>query len=123
MDKRIRRTPGQIDGLLREAEALAAEGCTQNEIAQTLGISVMTFHRWRKGRNLQGASNVAPSITQAADTEADLAARFTEVQTENGRLRRLVTDLLLEKMRLEDDAAGNRVDQEVSRHRLERKVG
>ena len=66
---------------------------------------------------------MSPQRTQAADTEADLAARFTELQTENGRLRRLVTDLLLEKMRLEDDAAGTPVDQEVSRHRLERKVG
>ena len=123
MDKRIRHTPGQIDGLLREAEALAAEGRTQNEIAQTLGISVMTFHRWRKSRNLQAPRNVALSATQAADTEADLAARFTELQTENGRLRRLVTDLLLEKMRLEDEAAGTPVDQELSRHHLERKVG
>ena len=123
MDKRIRHTPGQIEGLLREAEALAAAGRTQNEIAQTLGISVMTFHRWRKSRSLHAPRNVAPSATQAAETEADLAARFTELQTENGRLRRLVTDLLLEKMRLEDEAAGTPVDQELSRNRLERKVG
>jgi hypothetical protein len=34
----------------------------------------------------------------------DQAARIRELQLENSRLRRLVTDLLLEKMNLEEGA-------------------
>ena len=49
----------------------------QSEIARALDASVMTLHRWRK--------------TQARDPIAQL-------QHENSLLRRLVTDLLLEKI-------------------------
>ncbi|SEE44120.1 hypothetical protein SAMN05444161_5770 [Rhizobiales bacterium GAS191] len=36
-------------------------------------------------------------------TEQERAARVEELQLENSRLRRMVTDLLLEKAKLEDE--------------------
>lgn len=106
MAKKKRHTAAEIAAKLAEADALGAQGRNQGEIAKTLGISVMTFHRWRKDRSLTPRSRiaVAPSAAPNADlAEPERLARISELQLENSRLRRLVTDLLLEKMRLEDD--------------------
>ena len=50
MAKKKRHTAAEIAAKLRQADALSAEGRVQNEIAKALGVSVMTFHRWRKAR-------------------------------------------------------------------------
>jgi putative transposase len=80
----------------------------QSEIAKALGVSVMTLHRWRKLDHL-GASapseplDVGPGVRKGRE-QADLVAAL---QMENRHLRKIVTDLLLEKIRLEE-AAGPR---------------
>jgi transposase-like protein len=71
---------------LAQANHLARQGKLQSEIARTLGVSVMTLHRWRKEAS---QPDRAPS-------------GVAELQLENSRLRRLVTDLLLEKIKLKD---------------------
>jgi putative transposase len=76
-----------------KAEDLATQGKLQSEIARALGVSVMTLHRWRK---LPSQSNGSSQIDQTPQT------RLAELQLENSRLRRLVTDLLLEKMKLKE---------------------
>ena len=107
--KKKRHTQSEIATKLGEAAALKAEGRTQREIAQALGVSVMTFHRWRKAQPQmpQSRDPVQPEprriIPIANLSEAQRRGRIAELQLENTRLRRLVTDLLLEKMRVEDD--------------------
>jgi putative transposase len=106
MAKKKRHNTTEIEAKLREADALAAAGRTQSEISKALGVSVMTFHRWRKARPEPShlVSATASSHQEAADTLGHgRVARAAELQLENTRLRRLVTDLLLEKMRLEDE--------------------
>jgi len=71
---------------LAQANDLARQGKPQSEIARTLGIGVMTLHRWRRQ---------ASQSMQGHDTLAEL-------ELENSRLRRLVTDLLLETIKLKD---------------------
>ena len=71
--------------MLAQADDLARQGRRQNDIAQTLGVSVMTLHRWRKK-------------TQSETGQFELEA----LQVENSRLRRLVTNLMLEKIELEE---------------------
>jgi putative transposase len=71
----------------------------------------MTFHRWRKGRSPLPPSRSAVASIQdqgaAVDRpEPERMARIAELQLENARLRKLVTDLLLEKMMLEDAQLG-----------------
>ncbi len=104
MAKKKRHSAAEIAAKLREADALAAAGRGQSEIAKALAISVMTLHRWRKGQlqlqRSKGAS-LAPAIP--LDPAPNTAARIAELQLENTRLRRLVTDLLLEKTRLEEE--------------------
>jgi putative transposase len=103
-------TQAEITTKLDEAAAFTAEGRTQRDIAQALGVSVMTFHRWRKAQPqmLQSRVAVAPEprriIPIANLSESQRRSRIAELQLENTRLRRLVTGLLLEKMRIEDDA-------------------
>jgi putative transposase len=86
-----KHTRAEIAAMLAQASDMAAKGKLQNEIADTLGISVMTLHRWRKA-------------TSPHEEEVDQSQRISELQLENSRLRRLVTNLLLEKMKLEEDS-------------------
>jgi putative transposase len=107
MVSKKRHTEAEITAKLAEADALVAEGRTQEAIAQALGISVMTFHRWRKGHpqrlrlRIDGAPETDTLVPNASKPEH--RNRYAELQLENTRLRRLVTDLLLEKMGLEDE--------------------
>ena len=70
------------------------------EIARALGVSVMTLYRWRKAP--PGSHPVREA--DQADGMRGRGDRIAELQLENSRLRRLVTDLLLEKVKLEEVA-------------------
>jgi putative transposase len=83
--KKRKHSKAEIAAKLAQANDLATQGKLQSHIARTLGVSVMTLYRWRK----------MPS-DQTTHT------RIAELQLENSRLRRLVADLLLEKMKLEE---------------------
>jgi hypothetical protein len=77
-------------------------GRLQSEIARTLGVSVMTLHRWRKASNGRQPAFVATHEAGQPYRTRGGSDRIAELQLENSRLRRLVTDLLLEKIRLEE---------------------
>lgn len=116
MAKKKRHGAAEIAAKLLEADALAAKGQTQAEIAKSLNISVMTFHRWRKMRE-QDLPRTRGDASRALDqsaigqptSETGSLSRVAQLQLENARLRKLVTDLLLEKMRLEEDQPELRV--------------
>src|SRR4029450_10518248 len=56
MAKKKRHSRVEITTKLAQANDLAAQGKLQSEIARTLGVSVMTLHRWRKApRRVQPA--------------------------------------------------------------------
>jgi putative transposase len=86
-----RHSRAEIATKLVQANGLATQGKLQSDIARTLGVSVMTLQRWRKA---------PPGAHQTRDG----GDRIAELQLENLRLRRLVTDLLLEKIKLEETA-------------------
>jgi transposase-like protein len=81
-----------------------AEGRLHGDIAKALGVSVMTYHRWRKARG--PSSLAAESGAESNTAPLDQAARIKELQLENLQLRRLITDVLLEKMNLEEGVHG-----------------
>jgi transposase-like protein len=98
--RRRHHSPDEISAKLERAAQLARAGKLQSEIAQSLGISVMTLHRWRKpGQSTQTRPPIDLGYSAAE------GARLAELQLENSRLRRLVADLLLEKVRLEEEFA------------------
>ena len=62
----------------------------------------MTYHRWRNGRPALEGLKAAEKPYRRPKNPVIKAENVTELQLENSRLRRLVTDLLLEKVRLEE---------------------
>lgn len=107
--RRRRHAPAERAAKLEKANALAAEGRTQNEIADALGISVMTFHRWRKAQPPRHQEGLGPLPVRQIAPNGDLSEQerlnhIAELELENTRLRRIVTDLLLEKTILEEEA-------------------
>ena len=89
---RKRFTAEQIIHQLREAEVLLAQGQTVGEICRHIGISEKSYYRWRR---------------EYGGLKRDQARRLKDLERENGRLRRVVTDLTLEKLVLKEAAEGN----------------
>jgi putative transposase len=113
--KKKRHSSGEIATKLARANELATQGKLQSEIARTLGVSVMTLHRWRTAlRGPQRTLRGSPEMTEP-DRKRDAGDRITELQLENSRLRRLVTDLLLEKLKLEEAAQGQKRPRDEAR--------
>jgi putative transposase len=89
MPKRA-HSSSEIAAKLTRADELLSQGKPQSEVARTLGVSVMTLHRWRKG-------TLADANGRGTERHA-----IMELEVENARLRQVVVDLVLEKMKLEE---------------------
>jgi putative transposase len=100
MAKKGKHSKAEIGAKLAQADELATQGKLQSEIARTLGVSVMTLHRWRKMPPATPGAPAGPNDPSQFDQPPH--GHIAELQLENSRLRRLVTDLLLEKMKLEE---------------------
>jgi transposase-like protein len=87
-----RHTPEQIIGKLREAEILSAQGHTVPQISKKLGVTEQTYYRWRK---------------EYGGMQVSQAKRLKELEQENARLKRLVAELNLDKLILEEASKGN----------------
>ena len=89
---RKRFTPEQVITMLREAEVLLSQSNPIGEVCRKLGISEQTYYRWRK---------------EYGGMRVDQMKRLRELEQENGRLRKAVSDLTLDKMILQEAARGN----------------
>ena len=94
---RKRHTPEQIITTLREAEVGLARGksvklISRELISRELGITEQTYYRWRR---------------EYGGMKVSQARRLKELERENGRLKRAVADLTLDKLILEEAAEGN----------------
>ena len=87
-----RYRPEDILSKLREADILISQGKTVAETIRILGISDVSYYRWR---NEYGG--MAPSQVK----------RLKQLEKENQRLRKAVSDLTLDKLILEEAAKGN----------------
>jgi putative transposase len=94
----------EIATKLAQANDLATQGKPQSEIARTLGVSIMTLNRWRKAPPGPQPALVASPEARGPDRARRADDRIAELQLENSRLRRLVTDLLLDQIKLEEAA-------------------
>lgn len=95
---------------LARADELARAGNSQMEIGKALGVSVMTLHRWRK-RSLRQTNAAHPQGGELEDRSSpgsprmdDMRRVLDELTLENQRLRKIVADLLLDKMSKEEAA-------------------
>jgi len=85
-------TSEQIISKLREAEVLQSNGQSITEICRHLGIKDQTYYKWRK---------------EYGGMRVDQAKRLKEVEQENTRLRKLVSDLSLDNAILKETVRGN----------------
>src|SRR5262245_8454445 len=102
MAKTRRHPRVEIASKLAQASELDAQGKLQTVNARMLGVSVMALHRWRKAPPEPQRASVASHEVGQPDRTRGGGDRMAELQFENSRLRRLVTDLLLEKIKLEE---------------------
>ena len=104
--KKQRHSAAEISSKLQQADEMSAQGKLNREIVRTLGISAMTYHRWRKMRSVMPSVPVGERAVPGLSHER--ASRIQELELENTRLRRLVADLMLEKCGLEDALKGRK---------------
>ena len=97
---RKRHTPEQSITALREAEVGLARGKSVKLISRELGITEQTYYRWRR---------------EYGGMKVSQARRLKELERENGRLKRAVADLTLDKLILEEAARGNILSPERRR--------
>jgi transposase-like protein len=88
---RKRFTPEQIIGILREAEVRLAQGEKVKGICRSFEITEQTYYRWRKD---YGGMRVSQ------------ARRLKELERENGRLKKAVAELTLDKLLLKEALEG-----------------
>jgi putative transposase len=108
MPKRKRHSRVEMATKLAQANELAMQGKLQSEIARILDVSVMTLHRWRKAPPGPQRALLVTREARAPDRTRGAGDQITELQLENSRLRQLVTDLLLGKVKLEEVAQSQR---------------
>ena len=108
--KQHRHSIEEIASKLEQADAMSAQGRRHGDIAKALHISVMTYHRWRRARQSPCIAVQPQSGGVEMHRSHKPANWLHDLQLENSRLRRMVTDLMLEKMNLEErirDHAGH----------------
>lgn len=84
--------PEEIVAKQRQVDVLHSQGMTIADAIRQIGVSEVTFYRWRK---------------EYGGMKADQLKRLKELEKENERLRRAVSDLTLDKMILTEAARGN----------------
>ena len=87
-----REKPEEIVSKLRQVEVLQGQGMTVAEAVRQIGVTQQTFYRWRKLYGGMGRSQLK---------------RLKELEKENQRLRRAVSDLTLDKLILTEASRGN----------------
>ena len=89
---RKRHTPEEIVAKLRQVEVITAQGRPVAEAIRSIGVTEVTYYRWRQ---------------EYGGLKGDQVKRLKELEAENARLRRAVSDLTLEKLILREAAQGN----------------
>ena len=85
-------TAEQIIKKLREGEVLISKGESVAQVIRKLGVSDVTYYRWRK---------------EYGGMQVEQARRLKEMEQENARLKKLVAELSLDNAILKEAARGN----------------
>ena len=82
----------EIVSKLLQVDVLTAQGRPVAEAVRTIGVTEVTYYRWR---------------SEYGGLKGDQVKRLKELEAENNRLRRAVSDLTIEKLILKEAASGN----------------
>ncbi len=89
---RKRHTAEEIVAKLRQVDVLTSQGRPVAEAIRTIGVSEVTYYRWR---------------SEYGGLKGDQVKRLKALEAENTRLRRAISDLTLDKQILAEAARGN----------------
>ena len=84
--------PEEIVAKLRQVDVLVSQGQSVAEAVRSIGVTQFTYYRWRK---------------EYGGLKTNQVRRLKELEKENERLRKAVSDLTLEKLILREAASGN----------------
>ncbi len=89
---RKRHTAEEIVAKLRQVDVLSSQGRPIADAIRAIGVTEVTYYRWRN---------------EYGGLKGDQVKRLKELEAENARLRRAVSDLTLDKQILREAAKGN----------------
>jgi transposase-like protein len=84
--------PEEVVAKLRQVDVLVSQGQNIADAIRQIGVSEVTYYRWRQ---------------EYGGLKTDQVKRLKELEQENNRLRRAVSDLTLDKLILTEAAKGN----------------
>jgi putative transposase len=84
--------PEEIVAKLRQVDVLVSQGQNIADAIRQIGVSEVTYYRWRQ---------------EFGGLKTEQVKRLKELETENSRLRKAVSDLTLDKLILQEAARGN----------------
>jgi putative transposase len=87
-----RHKPEEIVAKLRQVDVLVSQGKAVAEAVRAIAVTEVTYYRWRQ---------------EYGGLKGDQVKRLKDLEAENTRLRRAVSDLTLEKLILKEAAGGN----------------
>lgn len=89
---RKRHKPEEIVAKLHQVDVLTTQGQSVAEAIRSIGVTEVTYYRWRQ---------------EYGGLKIDQVRRLKDLEQENARLRKAVSDLTLEKLILKEAASGN----------------
>jgi transposase-like protein len=89
---RKKHTPEEIIAKLRQVEVLSSQGVAVAEAVRQIGVTEVTYYQWRQ---------------EYGGLKLDQVKRLKELELENARLRKTVSDLTLDKLILKEAARRN----------------
>ena len=88
---RKRHKPEEIVAKLRQVDVLISHGQSVADAVRAIGVTEVTYYCWRQ---------------EYGGLRADQVKRLKDLEAENARLRRAVSDLTLDKMIVAEAAEG-----------------
>lgn len=89
---RKRHKPEEIVAKLRQVDVLTGQGTSMADAVRSIGVTEVTYYRWR---------------SEYGGLKSDQVKRLKDLETENARLRKAISDLTLDKLILQEAARGN----------------
>lgn len=89
---RKRGKPEEIVAKLRQVDVLVSLGQSVSDAVRSIGVTDVTYYRWR---------------SEFGGLKTDQVKRMKDLELENQRLRKAVSDLTLDKLILAEAAKGN----------------
>ena len=83
--------PEEVVAKLRQVDVLVSQGQSVADAIRGIGVTEVTYYRWRK---------------EFGGLKSDQVKRLKDLEKENERLRKAVSELTLEKLILREAASG-----------------